>query len=389
MSTLDPKSEATVERWLASSKPLSEKQKDVIATAFGDALKKAEGRRMIVIPASPEEAMARLGVLGLLSTASEWERACLVRALTKPGRSGRQTNSATFGRLSFSRFAKLGIHGLTSHTSVSYYWYAWQRAIDAGIAVEVSLGDQIDLPTEPWSDFNAPTEPNVDDAVTAALEADPRAVADEAWAELKERKKIEAERNEAARKSFLAEEIQGLMTDQGLTREEAEKRAEEEKKPWIDQANRKAKRAEVRAILRQTHKIGESVHIVVDTMNAGEPFLTDKELEELQEASDLLEQLFTAITDARPSCRAACAPLPRMRESAVWAVSARRVSPSPRPWRVSLLARGAAPIGTRIAACSPNEPPTANRPHPQTPTPSPRHADISDSSPAHRVVLTA
>jgi hypothetical protein len=38
-ASLDPKSEATVERWVAQAPPLSEKQKDATAAAFRGALK--------------------------------------------------------------------------------------------------------------------------------------------------------------------------------------------------------------------------------------------------------------------------------------------------------------------------------------------------------------
>jgi hypothetical protein len=49
----------------------------------------------IVIPASAQEAEARLAELGPLATAVEWERACIVWALCKPGKSGPTTSSGS------------------------------------------------------------------------------------------------------------------------------------------------------------------------------------------------------------------------------------------------------------------------------------------------------
>jgi hypothetical protein len=78
----------------------------------------------IVIPASAQDAQARLAQLGPWATAIEWERACLVYALAAPGSAGRPVwKSASYSRLSFSRFAALGIFGLTHHSSVARYWY--------------------------------------------------------------------------------------------------------------------------------------------------------------------------------------------------------------------------------------------------------------------------
>jgi hypothetical protein len=40
--TLDAKTEATVQRWVDEAPPLSERQQDLIATAFHDALGQAD-----------------------------------------------------------------------------------------------------------------------------------------------------------------------------------------------------------------------------------------------------------------------------------------------------------------------------------------------------------
>jgi hypothetical protein len=252
-------------------------------------------RHPIVIPASPQEAEARLVELGPLATAIEWERGFIVYALTKPGRSGPQ-NSASFGRLSFSRFAEKGIHGLRSHTSVSAYWRAVQRAIDAGIAPEVTLGDEVELPEVAWSDFYSPKEANVDDVLTEAIGADPRAVANAAWAVLKEGREIEAERNADLVKQAREDKIRDLMERYGCTRKQAEERRLLEQRPVIAEANRKAKRAEIRALHRLAERAAEIVGIVTEAVNAGDAeLLGEKQRTELQEASDVLQKVINDV----------------------------------------------------------------------------------------------
>jgi hypothetical protein len=171
----------------------------------------------IVIPASAHEAEARLAELGPLATAVEWERACIVHALAMPGSAGRPTwkKSGSFTRISFTRFAAKRIFGLSTHNSVARYWYYWQRAIDAGIATEVKLGDHVKLPQVPFSDY-APEKPSTAEAVTEAIGADPRAVATAAWAELKEQREVEAALREMGIDSSVAVSILAQLDEAGV-----------------------------------------------------------------------------------------------------------------------------------------------------------------------------
>ncbi len=222
----------------------------------------------------------------------------MIWVLTKPGRSGRETNSAIFGRLSFARFAQKGIKGLRSHTTVSAYWHAWQRAIDAGVAVEFKFGDAIDEPEIDFADFYASEKPDIDEAVDAAIADDPRGVANAAWAALRERREMEAERNEAQREQFLEADIRNLMEQHGCTRAEAEALVDAEKQPWIAEANWKAKRKEIGTTLRLARKLAERVLVVVDAVTAGEPILGDKELLALQETAEILQQVHETLSAA-------------------------------------------------------------------------------------------
>jgi hypothetical protein len=180
--------------------------------------------RPIIIPASPEEAEARLAELGPLATAIEWERGFIVYALTQPGRSGPRTNPASFSRLSFTRFAEKGHHGLRHHSTVSAYWHAVKRAIDAGIVPEITLDAVVEKPEAEWNDYYSPAEPNVDDVLTEAIGADPRAVANAALEVLKEGREIEKERNETIKEVAREKAIEDLMSRYGCTRQQAEER---------------------------------------------------------------------------------------------------------------------------------------------------------------------
>jgi hypothetical protein len=253
----------------------------------------------IVIPASPQEAEARLAELGPLATAIELERAAIVYALCKPGRSGRPTKSASFGRLSFSRFAEKGYHGLRSHTTVSAYWHTWQGLVDEGMVPEVTLGDEVELPDIEWERayVGHPSVETMKASVAAALANDPRGVADAAYAVLKEGRAIEAERNADIVKQAHEEDVQDLMEQFNWTREQAEEHRLAEKHPLIEEANRKAKRAEIGTFRRRAGKVAESFGIVSDAVNAGDTeLLGAKERADLQEASEVLQKVANDVT---------------------------------------------------------------------------------------------
>ena len=253
----------------------------VMGTPWG---RKEEVTR-VHIPAAAQEAEERLAELGPLATAIEWERAAIVYALAQPGTPG--SRSDTFIRISFSRFAAKGIHGLRHHRSVSAYWHTWQRAMDAGIAPEVKLGDEVELPEVAWSDYYPPQEPNVAEAVASAIGADPRAVADKAYRELKERRELEEERNQALRDSFYEEDIQNLMKEHGYTREQAAEYKEEEDRPRLVEADRKAKRAEIHAAVRVSRKILEFTENLLGAAD-DDGLLRGKEYEDLREVESAL-----------------------------------------------------------------------------------------------------
>lgn len=112
----------------------------------------------IRIPATFEDARAQLARLDSIATATGWERSAIVYAYTHDGR-GRSKNVETTS-LDATQFAKLGITGLTEVHTVTHYRHAWQFAVDAGKAVPVGPGDDVEVPDLEW-----PPNPTVGRAV--------------------------------------------------------------------------------------------------------------------------------------------------------------------------------------------------------------------------------
>jgi len=111
-----------------------------------------EEQEFFTIPRSINGLVGRLGGIDRLLTDKEWERAGDVYAFTKPER-GRPSNASkvsTSEQLSISDFAKLGIRGLSSRTSVLLYRQAWEDAIKKGEADEVRPGQKVRIPKIPW-----------------------------------------------------------------------------------------------------------------------------------------------------------------------------------------------------------------------------------------------
>lgn len=111
--------------------------------------------RHFVIPSDPGRADALAGELGELATATEWKRAAIVYARVQvydnQGRpSAEKVNSDL---LSPAEYAAVGIHGLRSKTTVRAYWRAWDKAVTERLALEVSLGDAVELPDAEWADY--------------------------------------------------------------------------------------------------------------------------------------------------------------------------------------------------------------------------------------------
>jgi hypothetical protein len=110
------------------------------------------------LPATAAEADKLVAELGQLATATEWKRAAIVHARVHVTDSpGRPTEKVNSDLLTPKQYAKLGIHGLRSKTTVRRYWRVWQRAIEEGVAEPVKLGDRVALPGPDldWAEYFA------------------------------------------------------------------------------------------------------------------------------------------------------------------------------------------------------------------------------------------
>src|SRR5258708_17821329 len=116
--------------------------------------------RQITVPATIEAAGASLASLDGLVTAREWERAAIVHAFTREGRTValsafvRPTISDTicgFPQIvSLSEFAGLRIVGLRDVHTVAAYRAAWQTAVDQGKAIAATPGALVTMPDLPF-----------------------------------------------------------------------------------------------------------------------------------------------------------------------------------------------------------------------------------------------
>jgi hypothetical protein len=118
-----------------------------------------------VVPAKPGDADKLAGELGELATACEWKRAAIVYARVRVSehgghRSKTKTGLAN-GKIGPKEYALRGVHGLRSPTTIRRYWWAWQHAIDEGLAEPVELGDTIMLPDAEWADYCTPVDRSV------------------------------------------------------------------------------------------------------------------------------------------------------------------------------------------------------------------------------------
>lgn len=111
---------------------------------------KLESTARIHIPASIDEAVARLEPLGRLLTAKEWERAAIVFAHTEP-QQGRRNLGDNSPKLSIADFAALGIVGLKSRDSVRFYHQRWAEAMKLGHAGNAVPGGKVKLPDREWT----------------------------------------------------------------------------------------------------------------------------------------------------------------------------------------------------------------------------------------------
>jgi hypothetical protein len=103
------------------------------------------------VPNSLADAQQELGALGRLLVATEWERAASVYAFTTDGVGGPRVPNAGQSPLSIRAFAELGITGLGSTGSVTFYRNQWKRAMAAG-SPAAKPGKKVTLPTIEWDE---------------------------------------------------------------------------------------------------------------------------------------------------------------------------------------------------------------------------------------------
>jgi hypothetical protein len=120
------------------------------------------------MPASVQDARARLTDLDRLLTATGWELAAVLASIVEPdtGHGGRETASSSHF-VSAREVAKWGIRGLSSKDTVLRYVKAW-----LAVASRPEPGETIELPTDPWpSDENnrgsRPTTSNIGETLRA------------------------------------------------------------------------------------------------------------------------------------------------------------------------------------------------------------------------------
>lgn len=127
----------------------------------------------VYLPRDTDAALKKLGVIGALAAAREWERACIVAAICRPWTGGGRPTKAfrEAGYLTIEGLMKQGVYGLRSHHAVVAYLRAWEIG---GLPLPV-LGGKSQLPD---GDFPDPAELYLDRAVPAADEPAPLPAAD-------------------------------------------------------------------------------------------------------------------------------------------------------------------------------------------------------------------
>lgn len=108
--------------------------------------------KMINVPGTLSAAREALADLNGLVTAKEWERAAIVYAFTRGDLRGRPSESDGNQALPISRFAELGIAGLTTRETVARYRRAWQTAIDQHKALPVQPDTITSAPDLEWGE---------------------------------------------------------------------------------------------------------------------------------------------------------------------------------------------------------------------------------------------
>lgn len=130
------------------------------------------------IPAESDDADELAGELGQLVRSTEWKRAALIYARVRVGTHGGDRSKINSDLATPNAYAKLGISGLRSPTTIRNYWRAWQDAIDDGIAKPAILGSDVALPAAEWSDYYPPREIDIEPPKPAEPPHPPDAIHD-------------------------------------------------------------------------------------------------------------------------------------------------------------------------------------------------------------------
>ena len=107
--------------------------------------------KQIIIPDDIGDVQSKLNTLGNLLTSSDWARAAIVRAWVYKGKGGPRTGRV-LSQFSMREFAELGIQGLSTKDSVSYYWHAWEDKSEKPTPIK---GELIDLPEKPFPEWES------------------------------------------------------------------------------------------------------------------------------------------------------------------------------------------------------------------------------------------
>lgn len=123
---------------------------------------------LVRIPSTIEEALTSLDGIGQLLTAKGWERAAIVYALTSnqgAGRPSKEMVESSTNTLPIKVFAKKGITGLTTYDTIAALRKAWE---EAGGDTDISLGDEVTLPTVGFKDVYVPNSGRTNQAEAVA-----------------------------------------------------------------------------------------------------------------------------------------------------------------------------------------------------------------------------
>jgi hypothetical protein len=137
------------------------------------------------IPDDADDADELCMELGDIASATEFKRAALVYARVRVSSHGGDRSKSKSGlapddgKVTTSVYARKGIHGLRSKTTIIRYWNVWEKLVSEGMVEPVSLGDEVDIPEDvEWNSYYLPAadadEPVVDEPEPQEKERKPR-----------------------------------------------------------------------------------------------------------------------------------------------------------------------------------------------------------------------